>query len=54
MGTIQDKNPNFIENTIPYIGAINKGLTDNQKLKFPNVKVVNRGTYVLPEVINPY
>jgi len=52
--TIQDKQSNFIENIIPYIAAMNKGLTDKQKLKFLNVKVVNRGTYVLPEVINPY
>ena len=54
MSTIQDRTPNLIENLIPYIAATNKGLTDKHKLKFPNVKVANRGTYVLPDVINPY
>jgi hypothetical protein len=53
MSTIKDKTPGYIENLIPYIAAMNKGLTDKQKLKFPNVKVANRGTYVLPDVINP-
>jgi len=54
MSTIQDRTPNLIEIVIPYIAPINKGLTDKQKLKFPNVKDAKRGTYVLPDVINPY
>lgn len=54
MSTIQDRTPNLIENLIPYIAAMNKGLNDKQKLKFPNVKVAKRGTYVLPDVIKPY
>jgi len=54
MSTIQDRTPNLIENLTPYIAAMYKGLTVKQKLKFPNVKVAKRGTYVLPDVINPY
>lgn len=54
MSTIQDRTPNLIEILIPYIAAMNKGLADKQKIKFPNVKVAKRDTYVLPDVINPY
>lgn len=49
-----DRSTNYIESLIPYVAALNKGLSDTQKIRFPNIKAVDKGDYILPEIINPF
>lgn len=49
-----DKTTNYIESLMPYVAALNKGLSELQKIRFPKIKAVDRGIYVLPDIINPF
>lgn len=50
----QDKKIDLIENAMPYIASMNRGLSYKQLIRFPNIQAVDRGTYVLPEKLNPF